>query len=170
MSVTSIAMSCAADLISRTTVPVGELARAGVPTGYREVEVGDERVFWPPADPSLPVVGLSSVGDPEGSPSQILATHLPDWRSANAWQPSSSGRTLSGWRFETTRGDLVRPGPDGSTYVTALVMVLSVAGQARLLWALGNPARAILDGEPLLRHLGLLPVEPGPEVDYALVG
>ncbi len=158
MSVTSIAMAWAADLISRATVPVGELPRTGMPAGYREVKVGDERTFWPPADPSLPVVGLSPVGDQEGSPGQILAAHLPDWRSANAWQPTTSGRTLSGWRFESSRGDFFRAGPDGSTYVAALAMVLAGTGEARLLWALGNPARAILDGEPLLRVLHDLPL------------
>ena len=157
MSVGSQAMAWAAELICQSTVPVGELPGSGIPAGYREVVIGEERVYWPPADPSLPVVGLSPVGEQEGNPSQILAAHLPDWRSSNAWQPTSAGRTLSGWRFETSRGDFFRPGPDGSTSVTALMMVLSAPGQTRLLWALGNPARAILDGEPLLRVLHDLP-------------
>ena len=171
MSVTPMAMAWAADLLGRAAVPVGELPSASIPAGYREVRAGDERVFWPPADPSLPVVGLSPapVGDPTGTAGTILAALLPEWRSANAWQPTSSGRTLSGWRFDTSRGDFGRPGPDGSTYVAALLMVLACSGQERLLWALGSPARAILDGEPLLRVLHALPVADGTPSEAELI-
>lgn len=158
MSVMPSAMAWAADLHSRATVPAGERPSVTLPPGYRAVDVGDERILWPPADASLPVLGISPVGDPPGTPGQVLATLLPDWTAMSAWQPSSSGSTLSGWRFETVRGDYARPGPDGNSYVTALVMVLSGAGPARVLWALGNPARTILDGEPLLRVLHDLPV------------
>ncbi len=167
MSVPPVAMAWAADLLSRAAVPVGAALEPAIPAGYRELQVGDDQVFWPPPDPSLPVIGLSP--PTAGTPGLMLASLLPDWRSANAWQPTSSGRTLSGWRFESTRGDFGRPGPDGNTYVTALLMVLSGAGQERLLWALGNPARAILDGEPLLRVLHALPLAEATGTEAQLI-
>ena len=144
MRVTPVAMAWAADLMSRAAAPVGELPRAGILAGDQEVPVGDERVFWPQGDPSWPVVGLSPApaGDPTGTLRTNLAALVPAWRSARALQPTSSGRTLSGWRFDTIRGDVGRPGPGGGTYVTALLMVV-----------LRRPGAAALGlGEPRPRH------------------
>ena len=134
----------------------GERGTTGLPDGYGVLagEAGD--VYWPLGGDG-PVVGVEASPPAADDPDAVLAGLLPQWRPASAWTTTTSGVTAGGWRFVTLQRDLAR----GDGYLTALAAVLAGGDARRVLWALGNPARTVLDGGAVVRVLHAQPVLGG---------
>lgn len=126
------------------------------PPGYQAQANGTDTVFLPLAPaPSAPVLGLTqpAPGETAPDPAGLLPVVLPGWQPAGAWSRTTVGSTGTGSRFRSWQADVRGPAGAEPDVLGVLLLVLAAGGRWRLLWALGNPAQAVLEGEPLLRVL-----------------
>ena len=140
------------------------------PPGYRAQANGAGTVFVPePPAPGSPVVGLAPLEAAQvpPEPETLLPAALPCWRPVGAWSRTTAGTTGTGAGFRSWQADVQGPPGAEPAVLGVLLLTLASGGSARLLWAVGNPAQAVLEGEPLLRilHAAAAELPPGEPPD-----